>query len=89
MSKKVAMLAKAVFYTRIVVEVDDDFDETKKDDIWFEDDIIDDELANEIATQTAHNIINSIDCGIYENIDEVTIDHEMPYGEGYMEDMYL
>lgn len=80
MSKKVALLVTASFRTRVVVEVPDDWDENKEGDLWFEGDAITDEIADDVATKAEEGFRTCMSCGLYDNIDEVTNDTELPYG---------
>lgn len=84
MSKKVALLVTTTLATRVIVEVDDNFNENAVGDLWYGDDSpLKEPIANAVATQAAEHYIDSIDCGIYENIDSVVNDTEMPYDENY------
>lgn len=84
MSKKVALLVRTTLISRVVVEVDDSFDNKTKRDLWYGDDSpIGEELANKVATQAAEKYREAIDCGIYDLIDDVTNDLSVPYDPEY------
>lgn len=71
--KKVALLVKASVMTRVVVDVDDDFNEDTDaipTDSW--------ENAARIAIPRLKANINDFDC-----IEEVEVDYEVPYDANY------
>lgn len=80
MSKKVALLVKSEFYTRVVVDAPDNFNTETEKELWVE---VDDKMAREIGYKVA-DIISSITCNfpgeIFENyITEVKNDKVCPY----------
>lgn len=81
MSKKVALLVKTTFISRVVVDVPDDWDSTNINNLWIGNEIpLHDKLENDIIKQTQANLKKSVEDGsnVFENIEEVLNDVECP-----------
>lgn len=79
--KKVAMLARTVLWTRVVVNVPDEWDENQTVELT-DADAVSDELLTAIADAAAPQLIDRIHNGeLIENIDGVWNDTECPYDE--------
>lgn len=71
MGKKVALLVTAEVTTRLVMEVEDDFDVKNLNEFQFEN------IAEDTKEKLARNLYNDIcDC-----ITEIDLDRECPYSE--------
>jgi len=83
--KKVALIVTTTLKTRVVVDVPDDFDVRTDENLLFNSSNVDDNLLDVIEEKARTNYIDNMSYGIFENIDEIVNDFEVPYGEGYNE----
>jgi len=81
MSKKVALLVKTTFISRVVVDVPDDWNSTNANDLWTGNEIpLHGKLEDEITKQTQASLKQCVEDGsnVFENIEEVLNDVECP-----------
>lgn len=81
MTKKVALLVKTTFFSRVVVEVPEDWDSTTKKELWLDNTIpIHGKMEDDIIKQTQTKLAKCIadEGNVYENIEEVFNDVEFP-----------
>lgn len=83
--KKVALIVTTTLKTRVVVDAPDDFDVRTDENLLFNSSNVDDSLLDVIEEKARTNYIDNMSYGIFENIDEIVNDFEVPYGEGYNE----
>lgn len=81
MTKKVALLVKTTFFSRVVVEVPEDWDSTTKKELWLDNTIpLHGKMEEDIIKQTQTKLAKCIADGsnVYENIEEVFNDVTLP-----------
>lgn len=81
MHKKVALLVKTTFISRVVVEVPEDWNSTNANDLWVGNEIpLHGKLEDDIIKQTQASLSQCVKDGsnVFENIEEVLNDVECP-----------
>lgn len=81
MPKKVALLVKTTFISRVIVDAPDDWDSTNVNDLWTGNEIpLHGKFEDNIVKQTQANLKKKIEDGsnVFENIEEVLNDVECP-----------
>lgn len=81
MSKKVALLVKTTFISRVVVDAPDDWDSTNANDLWVGNEIpLHGKLEDDVVKQTQANLKKCVEDGsnVFENIEEAINDVECP-----------
>lgn len=81
MTKKVALLVKTTFFSRVVVEVPEDWDSTTKKELWLDNTIplhgkMEDDIIKQTQTKLAECIADRNN--VFENVEEVFNDVACP-----------
>lgn len=81
MSKKIALLVKTTFISRVIVDAPDDWDITNGNDLWIGNDIpLHSQLEDDVVNQTQAKLKECVEdeSNVFENIEGILNDVECP-----------